>query len=133
MTYAISAKPAITVVASSTAMHIFLDAIRSTTLGTLTVNQYKTIIRNMKKTLLILILFCSYLSTQAHLGEHQNNEVNSKTWYFQDKTIAAEGYFLFTKDNQVFIENKAGLVQSFKINELSWMDKNYVNRRISEI
>jgi hypothetical protein len=87
----------------------------------------------MKKILLIVILFCSHLSTQAHSGKHQNNEVNSKIWHFQDKTIATEGYFLFTKNNQVFIENKAGLVQSFEINKLSWMDKNYVNRRITEI
>ncbi len=87
----------------------------------------------MKKILLIVILFCSYLSTLAHVGQHQNNQMSSKTWYFQDKTKATEGYFLFTKDNQVFIENKAGLVQSFEINKLSWMDKNYVNRRIAEI
>ncbi len=87
----------------------------------------------MKKILLIVMLFCSYLSTQAHVGEHKNNQMSSKTWYFQDKTMATEGYFLFTKDEQVFIENKEGMVQSFEINKLSWMDKNYVNRRMAEI
>ena len=57
----------------------------------------------MKKILLIVILFCSYLSTLAHVGQHQNNQMSSKTWYFQDKTKATEGYFLFTKDNQAVL------------------------------
>ena len=87
----------------------------------------------MKKSLIIAILFCFNMSTQAHVGEHQNSQINSKIWHFQDKSIATEGYFLFTKNDQVFIENKAGLVQSFEVKKLSWMDKNYVNRRVTEI
>jgi hypothetical protein len=87
----------------------------------------------MKKIRIIILLFCFNLSTEAHVDEGQDNQINSKIWHFQDKTIAIEGYFLFTKNDRVFVENKAGLVQSFEINGLSWMDKNYVNRRITEI
>ena len=87
----------------------------------------------MKNTLIIIILFCFHLSIQAHVGEHQTHQINNKIWYFKDKTIATEGYFLFAKNEQVFIENKAQKVLAFDIDELSWMDKNYVNRRIAEI
>ena len=87
----------------------------------------------MKNILIIAILFCFNMSTQAHVGEHKNSQINNKIWHFQDKSIATEGYFLFTKNDHVFIENKAGLVQSFEVKKLSWMDKNYVNRRVTEI
>ena len=87
----------------------------------------------MKKSLIVVILFCFNLLTHAHVGEHQNNQINSKIWYFQDKNITTEGIFLFTKDDKVFIKNKGGVVQSFEVNKLSWMDKNYVNRRLFEI
>ncbi len=87
----------------------------------------------MKKSLIILLLICFKLSIQAHVGEHQNNQIDSKIWHFQDKTIATEGCFLLAKNNEIFIQNKAGKVQSFEINKLSWMDKNFVNRRMTEI
>ena len=87
----------------------------------------------MKKTLIITLLFYINISVQAHVGEHQNNQINSKIWHFQDKSIATEGTFLFIKNDKVFIENTGGVVQSFEVNKLSWMDKNYVNRRLAEI
>ena len=87
----------------------------------------------MKNILIILLLFCFNLSSQAHIGEHLNSQINSRIWYFQDKSIAIEGYFLFTKNGRVFIENKQGLVQSFEVKKLSWIDKNYVNRQLTEI
>ena len=87
----------------------------------------------MKKSLIILSLICFKLSIHAHVGEHQTYQINSKIWHFQDKTIITEGCFLLAKNNEIFIQNKAGKVQSFEINKLSWMDKNYVDRRVAEI
>ena len=87
----------------------------------------------MKKILIIVILFCSHLFTYAHVGEHQSNQTNYRIWHFQNKTVATEGYFLFAKNEHIFIEDKAGLVQSFEVNQLAWMDKNFVNRRTAEI
>ena len=87
----------------------------------------------MKNKSLIILLFCFNLGVQAHVGEHHNNQTHSRIWHFQNKTIATEGYFLYAKDEKVFIENKARKIQSYDINALSWVDKNFVKRRVEEI
>lgn len=60
------------------------------------------------------------------------SEHNGRTWHFEDKSIAAEGSFLMVQDEKVLIENGEEVL-SFSVNELSWVDQDYINRKAEQI
>jgi hypothetical protein len=88
----------------------------------------------MKNSLILVVLIFSAAFVFAHPNGHGNNSPEtSRTWKFQDKSFAAEGTFYFFKEDRVYIHTKQNKVISFALNELSWMDNDFVNRRVKDI
>ncbi len=87
---------------------------------------------------LLLFQFASAFNgdhEHAHNNGHTHHAYDAKlarTWRFEDKSVAALGTFLMTKEGKVYIEKEKELV-SFTITELSWIDQKYIKRKIQEI
>lgn len=87
----------------------------------------------MKKLFALLNLLLIFQVALAHKGGH-GNETNShqRTWHFENHSIATKGSFLLVKEDSVFIENGQAVV-SFKIEELSWVDRDFIERKSKQI
>ena len=70
-------------------------------------------------------------STMAHVYPTANTkqDAESRTWKFEDKSIAAEGSFLKAVEGEIFIQ-QANSVNSFPIEILSWVDQKHVTEQL---
>ncbi len=88
----------------------------------------------MKKIILLMLLIMNVLAIKAHQGSHEGFPLSTfRTWRFQDKSLALDGYFVCVKAGKVLIENDKGAVQAIDMKGLSWIDQQYVNRKIATI
>jgi len=65
-------------------------------------------------------------------SHHQYDTSQERTWKFADMTIATKGTFLLAKQGRVWIELNEG-VKIIDLEELSWIDRKYVSRKLKEI
>jgi hypothetical protein len=88
----------------------------------------------MKKLIAIITLFLSLQVVMAHPGGHgqKNTSQNDRTWHYIDKSVAAKGTFLLTKNGKVFIETNNKVV-TIETEKLLWTDRNFVERHQEHI
>lgn len=81
----------------------------------------------------VVLFFAHPVFLAAHDGHTSQHSESTRIWRYQDKSYAEEGSFLFFKDGRVYVTNVNGAVVSLALDQLSWMDKNYVKRKIKRI
>jgi YHYH protein/SLA1 homology domain 1, SHD1 len=89
---------------------------------------------SFRQLLLLLFLLAQTFSGKAHHHGHGAPTTNQvRIWRHPNQRIAAEGRFLLLKNGRVHITTANDDVVTLALSELSWVDNNYVSRKVAQL
>jgi YHYH protein/SLA1 homology domain 1, SHD1 len=87
-----------------------------------------------QQTFMRIFLFVLLLAVPILLlAHHSQTPESTRTWRYANKSVAAQGDFVFYENGHVHISNTQHQTISLPVNALSWVDKNYVEKQSAQI